>query len=113
MITGIKERYTRQLTAMYAFTSMNYTDSQNQMLTQLVHYTKEVDSMKEHGLHLSSIATHLKTIADMQNFRSRVARFLDFSRKATNLDAVKSEISNLKCGLKYFSINFKSNEVYL
>lgn len=92
---------------------MDYTDSQNQMLTQLVYYTKEVDSMKEHGLHLNSIATQRKTIADMQNFRSRVARFPDFSRKATNLDAVKSEISNLTCGLKYISINLKSNEVCL
>lgn len=98
---------------MYPFTSMDYTDSQNQMLTQLVYYAKEVDGMREHGLRLNSIATQLKTIADMQNFRSRVARFLDFSGKATNLDAVKSEISNLKSGLKYFSINFKSNEVCL
>lgn len=98
---------------MYPFTSMDYEDCQNQMLTQLVYYTEEVDGMREHGLRLNSIATQLVTIADMQNFRSRVARFLDFSRKATNLDAVQSETSNLKCGLKYFSINFKSNEVCL
>lgn len=68
---------------------MDYTDSQNQMLTQLVYYAKEVDGMRKHGLRLnkrrieSCIATQLKTIADMHNFRSRVARFLDFSRKAT------------------------------
>ena len=98
---------------MYPFTSMDYADCQKQMLTQLVYYYEEVDSMRKHGLHLNGIATQLVTIADMQNFRSRVARFLDFSRKATNLDAVKSETSNLKCGLKYFSINFKPNEVCL
>ena len=92
---------------------MDYADCQNQMLTQLGYYTEEIDGMREHGLCFNSITTQFVTIADMQNFRSRVARFLDFSRKATNLDAVKSETSNLKCGLKYFSINFKSNEVCL
>ena len=92
---------------------MDCENSQNQMLTQLVYYAEEVDGMREHGLCLNSIATQLVTIADMQNFRSRVARFLDFSRKVTNPDTVTCETSNLKCGLKYFSINFKSNEVCL
>ena len=81
------------------------------MLTLLMYYAEEVDSMREHRLHLNRVAT--QTTADMQKFRSRIARFLDFSIKARNLDILKSVISKFKSELKYFSIIFKSNKVHL